>query len=901
MNEERLLLLDGNSVINRAYFALAGRRPLTAADGTPTGALLGFLNIYLKLADDLKPTHVCAAFDRKEPTFRHLAYDGYKATRKAMPDDLAVQMPLIKEILQAMGIRTVELAGYEADDLIGTIAKRMGATGTPVSILSGDRDGLQLVDDRISLHLPVSRAGQTTTEVFDRGTVVEKYGVTPDQLIDVKAIMGDASDNIPGVRGIGEKGALELIARFGSLDGVYGSLDSIRPALAEKLVASRETAYLSRDLARIDLEVPIELDPAELARTAPDMGRLTDLLERLGLRSIAVRLGAEAAVPSQEPAAMPDPGRMDILNAGELVGAILGQGYTMAGIACTADRIVLALGDPGDGPADTVKTLLLSLEDGKPMIDAIVTGGILLAGFDLKRDIKRISADWHHVRMHDVLIAAYLLSQLDGKPDFGRIYEACTGKRYVPVITPPPAADAGRQAGLFDTVESHTDETTAGNGGSDGETAARQLAEACLAAAATQRRLLRDTGMAYLSDGIEMPLVPVLADMETCGFQVDRGVLDQLSGEFLKRIGELEEDIHKLCGGPFNINSPKQLSDVLFERLGLPGGKKNASGNYSTDADELDRLSALHPAVVLILEYRQLAKLRSTFVEGLAKVLDPQDGRVHTTFNQAVTATGRLSSTEPNLQNIPVRAAVGREIRKAFVAGPGRILLDADYSQIELRLLAHLSGDEAMIEAYLAGKDIHNATAAKIFSVGEDRVTSDMRAAAKTVNFSIAYGVSGFGLARSLGIGVAEAQRYIDEYYHEFPGIRKYLEGLVASAYQTGYAETLFGRRRLVPELKSANRNIRNFGERVAMNTPVQGTAADIMKIAMIRVTTGIRDAGLESRLILQVHDELIVEALPEEADTAAGILRAGMESAADLRVPLLAEVRRGASWFDTK
>jgi len=398
-----------------------------------------------------------------------------------------------------------------------------------------------------------------------------------------------------------------------------------------------------------------------------------------------------------------------------------------------------------------------------------------------------------------------------------------------------------------------------------------------------------------------MPLIPVLAELESVGFQIDPDVLTQLSDEFQHRIDELEAEIHRQCGGSFNINSPKQLAEVLYVRLGLPGGKKNASGGFSTDAEELERLSVLHPGVMKILEYRQLAKLRSTFVEGLAKVRDPVDGRVHTNFNQAVTATGRLSSSEPNLQNIPVRTAVGREIRKAFVAAPGMILLDADYSQIELRLMAHLSGDEAMIGAYLSGRDIHSTTASKIFAQPEDQVTADMRAAAKTVNFSIAYGVSGFGLARGLGIGVAEAQRYIDEYYNEFPGVKKYLTGLVESANRLGYAETLFGRRRPVPELRSPNRNIRNFGERVAMNTPVQGTAADIMKIAMIRVAAGFREAGMRSRLVLQVHDELIVETPPDEADAAAAILCAGMESAADLSVPLQAEVRRGASWFDTK
>ncbi len=891
MNRVNLLLLDGNSVINRAYFALSGRRPLTAPDGTPTGALLGFLNIYLKTIEDLSSTHVCAVFDRKEPTFRHQAYDGYKATRKPMPDDLAVQMPLIKEILRAMGVCITELPGYEADDLIGTLAARMGAEEAQVSILSGDRDGLQLVDDHVRLMLPVSRGGQTTTEVFDRGAVLDKYGVEPGQLIDVKAIMGDASDNIPGVRGIGEKGALALIAEYGTLDAVYGSLDSIRPALASKLRESKDIAYLSRDLATICKDVPIELSEKDLRLGTPDREKLSALLSKLGLRSIAVRLGVDdvASAPPDEVAA-PAAAEMAALTTDGLA-AYLDLGIRSGvSLVVAGEEVFCAVRPDGSDPA----VRRFSIRMLPAWVSHCVKSGIRIIGFDLKNDIKRADAPWHAARLHDILIAAYLLSQLDGKPDFARIHEASTGSR----LPEAPRAEEtmGAQTGLFDTG----DKEPASLPHPDGEQAAL-LAIACLDTAAAQLALLAERGMTSLAEQIEMPLVPVLAEMEQAGFHVDRDTLSQLSAEFLEQIEALEHKIHTLCGGPFNINSPKQLSEVLFDKLGLPGGKRNASGNYSTDAEELERLSVLHPGVMMILEYRTLSKLRSTFVEGLAKGIDPIDGRVHTNFNQAITATGRLSSSDPNLQNIPVRTEIGREIRKAFVAAPGFLLLDADYSQIELRLLAHLSGDKAMIEAFLSGKDIHTATACKIFSVDEDAVDAGMRSIAKTVNFSIAYGVSGFGLARSLGIGVAQAQRYIDEYYSEFPGIRTYLEGQVAQAYRTGYAETLFGRRRPIPELRSSNRNIRNFGERAAMNTPVQGTAADIMKMAMVRVALQLRTEGLAARLVLQVHDELIVETPPDEADRAARILREGMESVVRLQVPLEAEVRRGASWFDTK
>lgn len=891
MNRVNLLLLDGNSVINRAYFALAGRRPLTAPDGTPTGALLGFLNIYLKTMEELSSTHVCAVFDRKEPTFRHQAYDGYKATRKPMPDDLALQMPLIKEILHAMGIRTAELPGYEADDLIGTLSARMGGEGVQVSILSGDRDGLQLVNDHVRLMLPVSRSGQTTTEVFDRAAVLEKYGVDPERLIDVKAIMGDASDNIPGVRGIGEKGALALIAEYGTLDAVYESLDSIRPALASKLTESKDIAYLSRELATICKDAPIDLTTEDLRLGTPDREKLGALLSRLGMRSIAVRLGVDD-VPSEPSEALVVPAaseRMELTSKG--LAAFLDRGVNSGAALVFVDPEVVCAVRP-DGSEASVGRFELQMLPA--FVSYCVKKEIRIIGFDLKNDLKKGEAPWHGARLHDILIAAYLLSQLDGKPDFARIHEASTGSRLPDMQHAVDAA--GAQTGLFDPGDKEPSSPTY----PDGEEAAR-LAVAYLETAAAQHTLLSERGMTSLAEQIEMPLVPVLAGMEKAGFHVDRDTLTQLSAEFQDQIESLEQKIHALCGGPFNINSPKQLSEVLFDKLGLPGGKRNANGNYSTDAEELERLSVLHPGVMMILEYRTLSKLRSTFVEGLAKVIDPVDGRVHTNFNQAVTATGRLSSSDPNLQNIPVRSEIGREIRKAFVAPPGFLLLDADYSQIELRLLAHLSGDQAMIEAFLSGKDIHTATACKIFSVEEDAVDAGMRSIAKTVNFSIAYGVSGFGLARSLGIGVAEAQRYIDEYYAEFPGIRTYLEGQVALAYRTGYAETLFGRRRPIPELRSSNRNIRNFGERVAMNTPVQGTAADIMKMAMVRVEQQLRTQGLEARLVLQVHDELIVEASPDEADRAAGILCEGMEAIVQLQVPLEAEVRRGASWFDTK
>ncbi len=895
LSKQHTLLLDGNSIVNRAYYALARSRPLTAPDGTPTGAIFGFLNIYLKIIEDESPTHVCVLFDRKEPTFRHHAYDGYKATRKPMPEALAAQMPLLKEVLQAMGVQTAELAGYEADDLIGTLAARIEATGENVSILSGDRDGLQLVDDRVRLLLPLTKGGQTTTEIYDRQAVQERYGVEPAQLIDVKAIMGDASDNIPGVRGIGEKGALQLISQFGSLDAVYASLADIRPAMADKLVAAREMAYLSRMLSAIDRQAPIDLSLTDLQRQEPDLERLAPLLARLGLRSIAKRLGVDAQSAVAEADAMKKqlPDQLQEIRSDALLALLVQEKAAQVSLQWTAAHAILGLRS-----ADRKRVHVLRVE--QEMLASILNycadHAIAIVGYDLKQSIKACPARWHELALHDVLIAAYLLSQLDGQPDFARIYEASTGSPLPVVEQPPASTGAGGQTEMFaDEEKSPAAEEDVG------ERALMVWAVAFLQAAEAQRQALAAAGMERLAYEIEMPLIPVLAEMEAIGFHIDRETLDHLSADFALQIEQLEKEIHALCGGSFNINSPKQLSEVLFDRLGLPGGKRNASGNYSTDAAEMERLSPLHPVIDQILAYRTLAKLRSTFVEGLAKVIDPADGRVHTSFNQAVTATGRLSSSEPNLQNIPVRTDTGREIRRAFAAPAGKLLLDADYSQIELRLLAHLANDQAMIEAFLTGQDIHTATACKVFSVDADAVDPEMRAAAKTVNFSIAYGVSAFGLAKSLGIAVAAAQTYIDEYYAEFPGIRTYLSDLIATAKQTGYAETLFGRRRPVPELRSPNRNVRNFGERVAMNTPVQGTAADIMKMAMVRVSDQLRREGLTARLVLQIHDELIVETPPEEADQAARILGEGMRSVVKLRVPLETEVRRGTSWFETQ
>jgi DNA polymerase-1 len=872
------LLLDGNSLINRAYYGLFGRQILTAPDGTPTGAIFAFLNMYLKYIETYTPTHVAAAFDRKEPTFRHGWYDGYKATRRPMDEDLAVQIPLLQELLTKMGVSWLDLAGFEADDLLGTLADRGEKAGMEVLIISGDQDSFQLVNSNITILQPVSRNGRTTIERYDPAAVYERFGVRPEQFVDLKAIMGDSSDNIPGVKGIGIKGATELIARYGSLDDIYHALDEIRPALANKLRDGRELAYLSQELSRIRRDVPLEVDLDDLA-LKPYTEDLVDLFNRLGFQRMISRLDLDNS-PDQEASEQEQPTvsrvglkhlQEDLARSRPLIAIHVADNREM--FWCSQPREIFCV------ESEYLTSAWSSLGEFEGMIAC--------------QDYKQLLHD-HDLplldgKIHDVTIAAYLLNQLDGRPNLARIYQQLTG-RVLYEIQPETGGqiemdEAWSLSGL--AAEQPID---SGQG---------YLAHAIYEIARQQQTQIGERGIEQLAYEIEMPLAGILADMEKHGFLLDEQVLDQLAIEMDQSLGELQTQIFDLCDCTFNLNSPKQLSEVLFEKLGLKPGKKRSGGSYSTDSEELERLFNDHPAIPLIIEHRQVAKLRSTYIEGLRKVISPSDGRVHTTFNQTLTATGRLSSSEPNLQNIPIRMAAGEKIRRAFIAPPGYVLLDADYSQIELRLLAHLSGDPAMIEAFVENQDIHVNTACRIFALPPEQITAEMRAIAKTMNFSIVYGISDFGLARDLGVPIREAHRYITEYEHQYPEVRRYLNDQVEYAYRHGYVETLTGRRRLITELKAPNRNLRQFGERAAMNTPVQGTAADLIKIAMVRTDQGFRAANLDARLILQVHDELIVEACIQDADRAAKILREAMEGAMQLNVPLVADVRQGVCWAD--
>lgn len=934
-SDKRLLLVDGNSIINRSYFALAGRSSLTAPDGTPIGALNTYLNTFYKFIDEVKPTHICTLFDVHEKTFRHEMYDGYKAKRKGMPDDLSVQMPLLKETLDAMRLVRYELPGYEADDLIGTLARQGERAGYAVYILSGDKDDFQLIDSHTVVMMPVNKSGKTTTEVYDSSALMERYQIAPEDFVTLKSLMGDPSDNIPGVKGIGEKGAIELVKKYRTLDLLYEHVSDLSAGLQKKLTENKQMAYLSYDLAQICCEAPLTLSLDELACGDADRGKLAALFQRLGFRSQIKKWNLEdaaAEIPDLHPAednslefdTVPLPVSLPKIAVNSGIPA-----FSAAFLAAKdRDHFSLAIDMPYPEKGRAVRgkdflTVCLSSAEVfafsndriSKVLQFLVSEGIgkensrlLPVGHSIKARFRGLADVLPFSSCFDIEVAGYILNQIEGgSPSFEVLYEHAVKESY-PRSAAASAPAKNRQAEIAQ-LDLFSDGDPAENIDSlteDGmdrkaleESAWRAIL--CRRIAAYQETSVSELGLETLVYDIEMPLVLRLDSMERAGVYVDRPTLVEIHAAFETELNRLTARIFEESGESFNILSPKQLGQVLFEKLGLAYGRKNSSGSYSTDSDELMRLIDEHPVVRDILDYRQIAKLDSTFVLGLQKVIDPSDGRVHSSFSQVMTNTGRLSSAEPNLQNIPIRSELGSQIRKAFIAPPGYVLLDADYSQIELRLLAHLSQDENMMNAFLNNEDIHTNTAAKIFNVPKEMVQPHMRSAAKTVNFSIVYGISDFGLAQDLGVSFKEAHHYIEHYYAQYPRIREYLDSLKQMGYDRGYVETMFGRRRVVKELTSPNRNVRAFGERASMNTPVQGTAADIIKIAMNRVSFSLAREKLDARLILQVHDELIVECRESQAEAASKILKQAMEGAAALRVPLIAEVSRGSSWYACK
>ena len=842
----KLLILDGNSVINRAFY---GVRLLTTRDGQYTNAIYGFLNILEKLEKEEQPEAVCVAFDLHGPTFRHLQYEGYKATRHGMPEELAQQMPVMKQVLRAMNIPIYECQGWEADDVIGTVGTICANNGWECVVATGDRDSLQLIDEHVHVKLVISKPGQTIATLYDPDKFREEYGFEPPKMVDLKALMGDASDNIPGVAGVGPKTATDLLLKFGSLDGVYANLDdpSIRPKLREKLEAGKESAYLSFDLATIRTNAPIAFEPADAIvqpYNKPELYQLfqklefVKLIDRYGLRGAAEEVSKPVASVKQLPVVdtIPD--------------------------SCNGYAIYFA----PDGSVG------IAWEDGVCAVTPLEALSVLPFLMNSTSGV-----------CHDLKSALHTLDEM-GLPHGRFVFDTALAAYDLN----PSQSDYAVSKLAMNYLGLNVD---------DGDAAG--CAQAVWNLQAVLKEELAKHRLNDLYTNIEFPLCQVLYKMEKAGVAINRTQLEQFGAMLSQRIADCEALIYGYSDGPFNINSTRQLGELLFEKLGLPPMKKTKTG-YSTNADVLEKLKSKHPIIPAIMDYRMLTKLKSTYADGLMKVIG-EDGRIRTTFQNLVTATGRLSSTEPNLQNIPVRNDLGAEIRKMFIPQPGCVLVDADYSQIELRVLAHIAADEAMQKAFREGMDIHAVTASQVFGIALEQVSALQRRHAKAVNFGIVYGISEFSLAEDIGVSRYEAKSYIDSYLANYHGVRDYMKNVVTDARETGYTLTMYGRRRYVPELKSSNFNVRSGAERVTLNTPIQGSAADLIKLAMIRVDQALAEHYPEARLLLQVHDELIVECPEEIAQQVAALVSKEMEQVASLSVPLVAEAKWGNSWYDAK
>ena len=884
----KLMVIDGNSIINRAFY---GIKLLTTRDGQPTNAVYGFVNILLKLTEEEKPDALCVTFDRKAPTFRHLAYEGYKAQRKGMPDELAAQLPVLKDVLAAMNIPRYELDGWEADDLIGTISVKDTAAGWDTVIVTGDKDSLQLVTDTTRVKLVSTRMGQTTTKEMTPDAFREAYGFDPIHMVDLKALMGDTSDNIPGVKGIGEKTAMDLIQRYHSVAAIYEDLDGVeaKPAVLKKLAEGVDQAKMSYDLALIHTDAPIDFTPEANLRQEPNNAALYELFLKLEFNKLIDKLSLKApqgeqVQEEQVTGTCTSEDVTDRARAEELL-AIWRQKDSVDVLALPSLDVVVV--EHWETERDSHAAILRAdqLEGYNEILNSLFAPDIKKNTHDVKTLLSRLLDEGIEGGgfVFDTAIAAYLLAPTDGSYELEKLGMSWFNHEY------PKAKDTYLAKDAFTPL---------------GETAKAlgvMLSHCALIGALKDPMAARlsELDMEKLYYEVELPLCSVLAEMEHSGVLVDRGALTAFGKMLEERIKADEALIYELAGEEFNINSTQQFGHILFDKLGLPPVKKTKTG-YSTNAEVLEKLRDKHPIVEAVLDYRQLAKLKSTYVEGLTKVI-AADGRIHTSFQNTVTATGRLSSTEPNLQNIPVRTELGAELRKMFVAPAGKMLVDADYSQIELRLLAHIAGDEHMIAAFRSGEDIHTVTASQVFGVAPQEVTHEMRRRAKAVNFGIVYGISDFSLAQDIGVTRAEAKEYMEKYFEKYSGVRAYMDAVVERAKADGYVSTLMGRRRWLPELKSSNFNMRSFGERVALNMPIQGTAADIIKLAMIRVWDRLRAEGLEAKLILQVHDELIVECPEGESDRVKDLLEREMEQVVELALPLIAEAHAGKSWAQAK
>lgn len=879
----KLMVLDGNSIINRSFYAI---RLLTTSDGLFTNAVYGFITTLHKLLKEDSPDALCVTFDVHAPTFRHEMYQDYKATRKAMPEELAVQLPLTKQVLGAMNIPIYEMEGYEADDLIGTIASVCSGSGWDCVIVTGDRDSLQLIDDRVHVKLVSTYGGKSTSTEYDQEAFVNKYGFMPENLVDLKALMGDSSDNIPGVAGVGEKTATHLICRFKTLEGVYENLDSrdIKPAVRKKLEEGRENAFMSYRLAAIDKSAPLVFKPEDCIKKEPDNEALLELFTKLEFSRLLEKFNLNYIPPKTEPVRSAEPETLwtcpsspeelsslcSLCEKSEYVGFVASKSLNMLSIVLENNGYLVNGRD-------------IDQKDYDRFLNTFFGRGIKKISHDIKSLMTVLLGQGIEFEdfIYDTSLAAYLLNPNEAGYTLQKTAKNLLGRS------------------LPDNIYDSNDNSILSGMDSDNM-------DALKAHAMTVRELYHHTypklvaqSMDELYYCIEMPLCRVLAEMEHTGFAVDRAQLSAFGKSLGESITILQRDIYLLAGEEFNINSTKQLGHVLFDKLGLPVVSKTKTG-YSTNIEVLEKLSDKHPIIEKLIDYRQLTKLKSTYADGLMKVISP-DGRIRTCFNMTATATGRLSSTEPNLQNIPVRTDLGGELRKMFIAGEDCLLIDADYSQIELRLLAHISSDSVMTSAFESGEDIHTVTASQVFGVMPEDVTPLHRSQAKAVNFGIVYGISDFSLAQDIKVSRHEARQYIDSYLSKYSGVRQYMKDIVEKAKEDGFVSTIFGRRRYLPELKSKNFNIRSFGERVALNMPIQGTAADIIKLAMVKVSTRFKSEGLKARLLLQVHDELIAEAPVHEAQKAAAILTEEMENVIKLSVPLIAEAHMGKSWYDAK
>ena len=901
---EKLVVIDGNSILNRAFYGIMSSKMLQTADGTYTNAVYGFLAILFKLMEDVNPEYLVVAFDVKHPTKRHELYKDYKGTRKGMPDELASQMPIIKNVLQAMNIKVIELPGYEADDILGSLAKSSEKKGVEVTLLTGDRDSFQLASDNITIRIPRTKAGKTEIENFDRNKILEVYGIEPKQLIEVKGLMGDASDNIPGVPGVGEKTALNLIKQFESIDNIYQKLengeDVAKGKLKENLINNKDLAILSRELGRIDTDAPIDRELLDFKVQEWDRKRVLEIFKELRFNRYIDRFNLENEAVSEEKN-MDSLFEYEEVKSEESILEIIKEienkkviYYYFEKEDKTDNTLIIKSKIKFINIYNKEKNIVYNIEFKPEQFRNIFENKeILKCGHKLKIDyilLKQENITPENM-MFDAEIAAYILNSTTNAYSLEEI-----ARQYLEIdISEYDKAEEPKaeQTSLFDTEEENEKNLKANY---------KYALYAYVIGASKESLIENLTKIESLDlfNNIEMPLCKILADMQYTGMCIDEKELIKYGQNLKKHIEELRIDIYSLAGEEFNINSTKQLGVILFEKLKLTPSKKTKSG-YSTDVDALEKIKLEHPIIDKILEYRQLVKLDSTYVEGMIQYINEKTKRIHTFFHQTVTATGRLSSTEPNLQNIPTRTELGKKLRKVFKAEDGKIFVDADYSQVELRILAHISRDENMIEAFNSGEDIHAITASQIFKVPVEEVSKQLRSKAKAVNFGIVYGISEFGLAEQIDIKRNEAKQYIEQYLETYHGIKEFMTNVVEEAKRKGYVSTEFGRRRYIPELNSKNYMIRKFGDRAAMNTPIQGTAADIMKIAMIKVYNELKRRNLKSKIVLQIHDELLIETLLEEIEEVKDILKESMENAANLLVPLSVEVEEGKNWYQAK